>query len=130
MKLSRLQLHTKILLGLVLGALFGALANRCGFSGFIFAYIKPLGTAFIRLISMVVVPLVFASLLVGTTSLGDIKKLGRIGIRTLILYVSMTAIAVTIGLGLANIVRPGVGFSQETKQQLMEGAAAQSSSAK
>ena len=130
MKLSRLQLHTKILLGLVLGALFGALANRCGFSGFIFTYIKPLGTAFIRLISMVVVPLVFASLLVGTTSLGDIKKLGRIGIRTLILYVSMTAIAVSIGLGLANIVRPGVGFSQETRRQLMEGAAAQSSPAK
>jgi len=130
MKLSRLQLHTKILLGLVLGALFGALANRCGFSDFIFTYIKPIGTAFIRLISMVVVPLVFASLLVGTASLGDIKKLGRIGIRTLILYVSMTAIAVSIGLGLANIVRPGIGFSLETRQQLMDGAAAQSSPAK
>ena len=130
MKLSRLRLHTKILLGLVLGAFFGALANRCGFSDFVFTYIKPIGTAFIRLISMVVVPLVFASLLVGTTSLGDIKKLGRIGVRTLILYVSMTAIAVSIGLGLANIVRPGIGFSQETKQQLMEGAAAQSGPAK
>ena len=130
MKLSRLQLHTKILFGLVLGALFGALANRCGFSDFVFTYIKPIGTAFIRLISMVVVPLVFASLLVGTTSLGDIKKLGRIGVKTLVLYVSMTAIAVTIGIGLANIVRPGVGFSQETKQQLMDGAAAQSGPAK
>ncbi len=130
MKLSRLQLHTRILLGLLLGVLFGLLANRCGLSDFVFTYIKPVGSAFIRLISMVVVPLVFASLLVGTTSLGDIKKLGRIGVRTLVLYVSMTAIAVSIGLGLANIVRPGVGFSQQTKQQLMDEAAAQSGPAK
>jgi len=130
MKLSRLQLHTRILLGLLLGILFGVLANRWGLSHFVFTYIKPIGTAFIKLISMVVVPLVFASLLVGTTSLGDIKKLGRIGVRTLVLYVSMTAIAVSIGLGLANIVRPGAGFSQQTKQQLMNGAAAQSDPAK
>ena len=119
MKLSRLQLHTKILLGLLLGIFFGVLANQWGLSNFVFTYIKPIGTAFIKLISMVVVPLVFASLLVGTTSLGDIKKLGRIGVRTLVLYVSMTAIAVSIGIGLGNIVRPGVGFSQQTRQQLM-----------
>ena len=74
MKLSRLQLHTKILIGLFAGVFFGVTANKLGFSGFIFFnYIKPVGSAFIRLIGMVVVPLVFASLLVGTTSLGDIN---------------------------------------------------------
>ena len=130
MKLSRLQLHTKILLGLLLGIFFGVLANQWGLSNFVFTYIKPIGTAFIKLISMVVVPLVFASLVVGTTSLGDIKKLGRIGVRTLVLYVSMTAIAVSIGIGLGNLVRPGEGFSQQTKQQLMNGVTAQSTPAK
>ncbi len=90
-------------------------------------YIRPVGTAFIKLISMVVVPLVFVALLVGTASLKDIRSLGRIGVRTLVLYLSMTAIAVTIGLTLANVVRPGAGFSQETKQQLIEGGGTQAS---
>jgi Na+/H+-dicarboxylate symporter len=93
-------------------------------------YIRPVGTAFIKLISMVVVPLVFVSLLVGTTGLKDIRSLGRIGLRTLALYVSMTAIAVSIGLTLANVIRPGVGFSQETRQQLIDGSAAQSGAPK
>jgi Na+/H+-dicarboxylate symporter len=123
-------MHTKILLALVAGIVFGFAANRLGYAGVVITYIRPVGTAFIKLISMVVVPLVFVSLLVGTTSLKDIRSLGRIGIRTLVLYVSMTAIAVSIGLTLANIVRPGAGFSQEKKQQLMEGAAAQSGSVK
>jgi len=124
----KLPMHTKILLALVAGAVFGFAANRLEFAPFVTTYIRPVGTAFIKLISMVVVPLVFVSLLVGTASLKDIRSLGRIGIRTLILYVSMTAIAVSIGLTLANLVRPGAGFSEETKQQLKEGAAAQSGS--
>ena len=120
MPLRQLPMHTKILLALVAGIVFGFAANRLGFAEFVMTYIRPVGTAFIKLISMVVVPLVFASLLVGTASLKDIRSLGRIGVRTLILYVSMTAIAVSIGLMLANVMRPGVGFSQETKQQLIE----------
>lgn len=123
--MRKLPVHTKILLALVIGAAFGFAANRLEFADFVIAYIRPVGTAFIKLISMVVVPLVFVSLLVGTTSLKDIRSLGRIGIKTLILYVSMTAIAVSIGLSLANLARPGAGFSQQTRQQLMEGAAAQ-----
>ncbi len=120
MKLSRLQLHTKILLGLLSGVLFGLLANRCGLSDFVFTYIKPIGTAFIRLISMVVGPLVFASLLVGTTSLGDIRKLGRIGAKTMTYYISTTAIAITIGLLLANTFKPGAGLSQEARTKLIQ----------
>jgi len=123
-------MHTKILLALVAGIGFGFAANRLGFVPFVLTYVRPVGTAFIKLISMVVVPLVFVALLVGTASLKDIRSLGRIGVRTLILYVSMTAIAVTIGLTLANVVRPGVGFSQDTKRQLLDGATAQSSAPK
>ncbi len=125
--MAKLPMHTRILLALVAGTVFGCAANRLGFAGFVLDWIRPVGTAFIKLISMVVVPLVFSSLLVGTTSLKDIRSLGRIGVRTLILYVSMTAIAVTIGLVLANLLQPGAGFSQETKQQLIDGAAGQMS---
>jgi len=120
MKLSRLQLHTKILLGLLLGVFFGILANSWGFSAFVFDYIKPVGSAFIKLIYMVVMPLVFASLLIGTASLNDVRKLGRIGVKTLAYYLCTTAIAITIGLLLANIFKPGVGLSGEDQAQLRE----------
>jgi len=123
--LPRLQLYTKILIALALGAVFGLAANRFGFSGFVVAYIKPVGSAFIRLISMVVVPLVFSSLLVGTASLKDIRALGRIGAKTIVFYLCTTAIAVSIGLVLANIVRPGSSLSPQARQRLADGAAGQ-----
>jgi Na+/H+-dicarboxylate symporter len=84
------------------------------------------GTAFVRLIGMVVVPLVFASLLIGTTSLKDIRRLGRIGAKTVVFYLCTTALAISLGLLLANIVRPGSRLSPETKERLVAGAAAQS----
>ena len=120
MKLPRLPLYTKILIGLLAGVVFGILANQSGFSDFVFNYIKPIGSAFIRLISMVVVPLVFASLLVGTTSLNDIRKLGRIGAKTLVYFLCTTAIAISIGLFLANTFKPGIGLSDETHAKLMQ----------
>ncbi|MBM4026222.1 MAG: dicarboxylate/amino acid:cation symporter [Planctomycetes bacterium] len=124
MPARRLQSHTKILLGLLSGAAFGLLASYLGFSGFVLAYIKPIGTAFVRLIGMVVVPLVFASLLVGTTSLKDIRSLGRIGIKTIVFYIATTALAISVGLALANLMQPGAGLPPETKQKLIESAAA------
>ena len=120
MKLLKLQLYTKVLIGLLLGVIFGVLANQWGFSAFVFSYIKPIGSAFIRLISMVVAPLVFASLLVGTASLNDIRKLGRIGAKTVAYYLCTTIIAISIGLLLANTFRPGTGLSQEKRTQLTE----------
>ena len=69
--------------------------------------VRPIGQLFMRLIKMVVVPLVFASLLVGVASLGDIRKLGRLGSRTLGLYLGTTAVAVSIGLACAYVVQPG-----------------------
>jgi Na+/H+-dicarboxylate symporter len=118
-------LYTKILIALALGAVFGLAANRLGFSGFVVAYIKPVGSAFIRLISMVVVPLVFSSLLVGTASLKDVRTLGRIGAKTIVFYLCTTAIAVSIGLVLANILRPGSSLSPQARQRLADGAAGQ-----
>jgi len=109
----RLPLHTQILLGLVLGALAGLLLGPS------IAVIRPLGDAFIRLITMIVVPLVFASLVVGVTSLGDIAKLGRIGAKTIGYYLCTTAIAITIGLGLANLIRPGSRLAPEIRDRLL-----------
>jgi len=120
MKLPKLPLYTKILIGLLAGAVFGILANRLGFSDFVLTYIKPIGSAFIRLISMVVVPLVFASLLVGTTSLNDIRKLGRIGVKTVAYYLCTTTIAISVGLLLANAFRPGAGLPQEARAKLIQ----------
>ncbi len=127
MKLLRLQLYTKILIGLLVGVIFGVLANQWGFSDFVFSYIKPIGSAFIKLIRLVVVPLVFASLLVGTASLNDIRKLGRIGAKTVAYYLCTTIIAISIGLLLANTLKPGVGLSEEARTQLMESVSEEAS---
>ena len=120
MKLPKLQLYTKVLIGLLAGVLFGMLASQWGFSDFVFRYIKPIGSAFIKLISMVVIPLVFASLLVGTSSLNDIRKLGRIGAKTMAYYLCTTVIAICIGLLLANTLRPGAGLSEQTRTKLIQ----------
>jgi Na+/H+-dicarboxylate symporter len=87
----------------------GLAANLLGLDPLknVLVFIEPVGTAWIRLITMVVVPLVFASLVVGTASLGDITKLGRIGGKTVLYYLATTAVAVTIGLVLSNLIQPG-----------------------
>jgi len=115
----RLDLPTQILLGLALGAVFGIIGNRFGWSGWILAYVKPVGTAFIRLISLVVVPLVLASLIVGAASLGDPRKLGRVGLKTIVYYLLTTAFSIALGLLLANSIRPGAGLPESVKNQLL-----------
>ena len=85
----------------------------------IIKWISPLGDLFMRLIKMVIVPLVFASLLVGVAGLGDIRKLGRLGSRTLALYLMTTAAAVTIGLMLAHIIQPGTYVAEKDRAALV-----------
>jgi len=120
MNLKKLSLPAKIFIGMLAGILFGLAAERAGIGKYVETYIKPFGTAFFKLISMIVVPLVFASLLVGTASIGDLKKLGRIGLKTFVYFIATTTIALTIGIVLVNIVKPGAGFSPELRQQLLE----------
>ena len=112
--LKTIQLYTKIFLGLLTGILAGL------FLGKEIAVFYPVGLAFLRLIKMIVVPLVFASVFVGTASLGDVKKLGRIGVRTVLYYIISTAIAITIGLLLANLLRPGSDIPADIQSQLMQ----------
>ena len=110
----RTRLHTKILIGLIAGVPVGLLLGPRA------EYIEPLGKLFILLIRMIVVPLVFSSLLVGTASLGNIRKLGRIGAKTVLYYLCTTAIAITIGLLLGNAIHPGSGLDESTKTELLE----------
>jgi Na+/H+-dicarboxylate symporter len=122
-----MQLYTKILIGLGLGVVVGLIANVLDLVWLqaILAGVEPVGTAFIRLITMVVVPLVAASLLIGTASLGDLRKLGRIGGKTVAYYLSTTAVAVTIGIVLSNVVQPGGRIDPGTRDTLSEAFAAE-----
>ncbi|MEW6621601.1 MAG: dicarboxylate/amino acid:cation symporter [Bacillota bacterium] len=103
-----MRLPTKILIGLIVGIVLGLFMQ--GQVEFARTYIKPFGDIFIRLIMMVIVPLVLSSLVVGAASTGDIKKLGRIGGKTIGFYLITTFFAIIIGLLLANIIKPGSGL--------------------
>lgn len=112
-KIRGLKLHTQILIGLILGAVLGPLM------GDVAQWIKPLGDAFINLLIMIVVPLVMASLIVGTASLGDLKKLGRIGIKTVAYYLVATVMAVAFGLGAGKVFNPGAGMDENVKARML-----------
>ena len=120
-----LPLHTKIFLGLVGGAVSGISVNvflgrRPEVEWIVRTVTEPIGQIFLRMLIMVVVPLVFTSLALGVAGLGDLRKLGRIGVKTLLYFVLVTALAVTIGLILVNVIRPGEGLSEQVKVQLLE----------
>ncbi|OUO54171.1 dicarboxylate/amino acid:cation symporter [Desulfovibrio sp. An276] len=105
--MKKMGLPMQMGIGMVLGILVGLLASNMGWSA---SYFQPLGQLFINLIRMVVVPLVFVTLVAGAASVGDVRSLGRIATKTLIYYFLTTAIAIVIGLILANIFQPGVGL--------------------
>jgi Na+/H+-dicarboxylate symporter len=102
-----LKLYQKILIGLVLGVLVGLIFGAKASSSALFG---ALGNLFLTLIKMVIVPLVFASLVAGAAGVGDVKKLGRMGGKTVVYFLITTALAVLIGLVLANVIRPGSGL--------------------
>jgi Na+/H+-dicarboxylate symporter len=107
------KLHTQILLALAAGAVLGPLLG-----GFAIA-IEPIGRAFIRLLVMIVVPLVLASLIVGTASLGDLRKLGRIGAKTIGFYLVATALAVAVGLAAGLALQPGARIDEATRTSML-----------
>lgn len=104
-----MNLSIKIFIALILSVVVGLIAGEPALP-FINWWIAPIGTIFINLIKMMIVPVVFFSLVVGMTSLGDTKKLGRIGLKTIVLYLFTTAIAIVIGFGIAGLIHPGVGL--------------------
>ena len=106
-----MKLHTRILAGLAAGAAFGVAARYNEALARVLTWIEPAGPIFIRLITMVVVPLVIAGLFVGVSSLGDIRRLGRIGGRTLVYFLGTTAIAAIVGVTVALVAGAGRGIT-------------------
>ena len=118
--MKKLALHWKIIIGMILGVVYGLIANKLGLADFTNAWIKPWGVIFVNLLKLIAVPLVFASLIKGVASLSDIARLSRIGGKTIIFYLFSTVLAVTIGLFLVNSVQPGKTFSEEKRIELKE----------
>ena len=117
--MKKLALHWKILIGMVLGIVFGFIMLQVdGGKGFVADWIKPLGTIFVKLLKLIAIPLILASLIKGISDLKDISKFKNIGIRTIIIYVMTTVIAISIGLVLVNVLQPGNGVSEETITKL------------
>jgi dicarboxylate/amino acid:cation (Na+ or H+) symporter, DAACS family len=121
-----MALHTKILIGLLVGVIAGVTVNRA-FGGeharvawVIDNITNPVGQLFLRLLLMIVVPLVFSSLVVGVAGIGDIRKLGRVGLKSFVYCIVISAISVAIGLTLANTIRPGERIDPATAVALQQ----------
>jgi Na+/H+-dicarboxylate symporter len=117
--MKKLELHWKILIGMLLGLVFGFIMLQIdGGKDFSDDWIKPLGTIFVKLLKLIAIPLILASLIKGISDLKDISKFKTIGIRTIITYIFTTVIAISIGLMLVNVLQPGDGVSEETISKL------------
>ncbi|HXV86049.1 MAG TPA: dicarboxylate/amino acid:cation symporter, partial [Gemmatimonadales bacterium] len=119
------KLHNKIILALFLGAAAGITANQFAagagwLNWFNNNVANPVGQVFLRMLLMTVIPLVFASLTLGVAGLGDIRRIGRVGTKTVAYFLGSTAIAATLGLILVNIIQPGVGIDPAVRQELLE----------
>ena len=118
--MKKLALHWKILLGMILGVAFGFLmVSFSGGKDIVQDWIKPFGTIFINALKLIAVPLILGSLITGVSDLKDISKLSKMGGKTVLIYLITTVVAVTLGLILVNVVRPGESISEETRTELV-----------
>ena len=118
--MKRLALHWQIIIGMVAGILFGALAVQIGWQQITIDWIKPFGTIFINLLKLIALPLIVASLIKGVSDLKDISQLSKMGGRTIGIYLLTTMFAVTVGLVVVNLVKPGKTIKEETRIEMME----------
>lgn len=114
------KLHWQIIIGLLAGLFWGLSASFFSFTDFTQTWIGPFGTVFVRLLQLIAVPLVIASLIVGVTSLNDMTKLSRMGGKTILIYMVTTTFAITIGLTAVNLIQPGKALPEETRAELIE----------
>lgn len=113
--MKKIALHWKIMIGLILGIFLGLLCTQlAGGKQFVIDWIQPFGTVFVKLLKLIAIPLIMASLIKGISDLKDISKFKSMGIKTVVLYVFTTVVAISIGLTLVNFFKPGDGISQET----------------
>ena len=120
--MKKLALHWQILSGMLLGVIFALIMVNFDFGKeFIKDWIKPFGTIFINSLKLIAIPLILAALIKGVSDLKDISKLSKMGGRTIVIYIITTVIAVSIGLVLVNIVKPGNSISDKTRTELVDG---------
>ncbi|MED5354181.1 MAG: dicarboxylate/amino acid:cation symporter [Bacteroidota bacterium] len=118
--MKNLALHWKILIGMALGVVFGLIMSNFEFGkDFISDWIKPFGTIFINSLKLIAIPLILASLVKGISDLKDISKLSKMGGATIATYMITTVIAVSIGLIVVNVIKPGDSISEETRIELI-----------
>jgi|TARA_B100001093_G_scaffold519927_1_gene611481 Na+/H+-dicarboxylate symporter len=118
--MKNLALHWKILIGMFLGVVYGLIATYLNWIEFTSFWIKPWGIIFVNLLKLIALPLVFASLIKGITSLSSISSLSKIGSKTIMFYLLSTVISVIIGLILVNTINPGKVFSDEKRIELQQ----------
>ncbi|MFZ9003766.1 MAG: dicarboxylate/amino acid:cation symporter [Bacteroidetes bacterium] len=119
--MRKLELHWQILIGMLIGILFGfAMTYPQWGAGFVQDWINPFGTIFVKLLKLIAIPLILASLVKGISDLQDISKFKNIGLRTIATYIVTTVVAICIGLALVNLLKPGDGISDATIAQLTE----------
>ena len=116
--MKKLALHWQIMIGMIAGVIFGIIASNLGWQNFVSDWIKPFGTIFINLLKLIAIPLILASLIKGISDLKDISKFKNIGLRTVVMYIVTTIIAITVGLTVVNIVGPGNYVSEATVAEL------------
>ncbi|MCB9000631.1 MAG: dicarboxylate/amino acid:cation symporter [Bacteroidales bacterium] len=116
---KKLPLYAKILVGMLLGIIFSIVAILLGWNGFVSDYIKPFGTIFLNLLKLIAMPLIFTSLISGVAGLSDITRLSRIGLKTILMYIATTLLAVTVGLTVVNIINPGKFLSEASRQDFI-----------
>ncbi|GAB6279288.1 MAG: dicarboxylate/amino acid:cation symporter [Lentimicrobium sp.] len=117
--IKRIPLYGKILIGIAIGILLGIISIFTNTRGFIIDYVKPFGTIFLNLLKLIAIPLIFTSLVSGIAGLSNIKKFSKLGVQTFVLYIITTVVAISIGLVLVNLIRPGDYFSQDKRSELM-----------
>jgi proton glutamate symport protein len=119
--MKKLALHWKILLGMLLGVIVGIVMTNFDWGmKFVQDWIKPFGKIFINVLKMIAIPLILAALIKGVSDLKDISKLSKMGGRTIGIYIMTTVIAVSIGLMLVNVVKPGNSISEDTRAEMVE----------
>ena len=127
--MKKLALHWQILLGMVFGVLFAFILIQFTWGkDLIVDWVKPFGTIFINLLKLIAVPLILASLIKGISDLKDISKLSKMGGRTIGLYILTTVLAVSIGLVIVNIIKPGSYISEKTRTELVSSYTADANS--
>ena len=117
---KHIPLYAKILLGMGMGLGLGFLAMAMHWEGFVHDWVAPWGTIFMRLLKLIAVPLVLVSLILGVVNLKDIRNLSRIGLKTILIYICTTIIAVSIGLGMVSLIKPGKTFPKDRQTEFME----------